>query len=154
MTEIPQKRPSKCYACGEVFRNWGALANHVRFGGRDSCTDEARFWGSVDKTSGKDECWPFLGFIKWDGYGWVRRANKNIAAHRYAWALTHGTIADGKHVLHICDYPRCCNPTHMRLGTHGDNMADMKAKGRHHHGKTPVTDLLHPDRVRPVRRQA
>ena len=37
----------------------------------------------------------------------------------------HGTV-----VMHICDNRICCNPNHLRLGTHDDNMADMAAKGR------------------------
>lgn len=32
--------------------------------------------------------------------------------------------------MHLCDNPRCIEPTHLQLGTHKDNSQDAKKKGR------------------------
>jgi hypothetical protein len=95
----------------------------------DPLRQAALFWQKVD-LSKPNGCWPYLGFRKWDGYGWVHRDGKNMTAHRYAWILKHGKPPEGMHILHICDNPPCCNPAHLRLGTHAENMADCRAKGR------------------------
>ncbi len=39
-------------------------------------------------------------------------------------------------VLHSCDVPCCCNPQHLWLGTHQDNVDDKMRKGRHVAGRT------------------
>lgn len=52
---------------------------------------------------------------------------------RVAWALTHGEPGD-LHVCHKCDNPRCCNPSHLFLGTPGDNARDRDGKGRRRKG--------------------
>lgn len=52
------------------------------------------------------------------------------SAHRVAWIIKNGPIKDGMYVLHKCDSRMCCNPDHLFLGTHQDNMDDMKRKGR------------------------
>ena len=110
-----------------------------------------RFWAKVDK-AGPGGCWLYTGFKKWDGYGWLARSKgegkyRYVTAHRYAWILAHGEPADGLQVLHRCDVPACCNPAHLFLGTHADNMADAHAKGRA--GRKGSN--LWPDRVRPRR---
>lgn len=82
------------------------------------------FWERVRKGDG---CWEWTGFVRKDGYGQFGRSK---AAYRAAWELANGPIPPGAHVLHSCDNRLCVRPDHLRLGTHGDNMADMAARGR------------------------
>lgn len=91
------------------------------------------FWRNVDRR-GPNECWPWLRSTQHSGHGQLsRRINgrkHSARAHRIAWELTNGPIPDGQLVCHRCDNPPCCNPAHLFLGTHDDNMADCKDKGR------------------------
>lgn len=79
---------------------------------------------------------PATGCIEWggcmnkDNYGVLTREGKICYTHRLAWELKRGPIPPGMHVLHRCDNPPCCNPDHLFLGTHLDNMRDRDAKGR------------------------
>ena len=78
----------------------------------------------------EDGCLEYSMSRKPDGYGWLTYNGKNISAHRLAWILCNGSIPTGMHVLHKCDNPPCCNPSHLFLGTQIDNIKDMVSKGR------------------------
>jgi hypothetical protein len=71
-------------------------------------------------------CWFWNGTLS-NGYGKMGRQ----LAHRLSWEAFNGPIPDGLFVLHKCDTPPCVNPDHLFLGTHGDNVRDCLAKGRH-----------------------
>lgn len=81
-------------------------------------------------------CWEWKKRIDGGGYGRLKiqlgtRASFRMdGAHRYAWTIFFGNIPEGMHVLHRCDNRRCCNPDHLFLGSHADNMRDMVSKGR------------------------
>ena len=95
-----------------------------------------RFWSHVDKKE-PDECWLWNTEIK-RSYGWfkitIKGKRHEFIASRVAMFLSGGDIKD-KLVLHSCDTPSCCNPNHLRTGTHQENMNDMKARGRARGGR-------------------
>lgn len=83
-----------------------------------------------------DACWPFVGGGH-NRVGWHRTISSrdssgkkhNYLAHRVAYELFTGPPGD-LFVLHRCDNPVCCNPSHLFLGTQSDNCKDMWGKGR------------------------
>jgi hypothetical protein len=114
-------------------------------------TTEQKFWKKVDRR-GPDECWPWLGCRdkKW-GYGRFTIGGKEIGAHRYSWKLVNGFIEDGLFILHSCDNPPCCNPAHLRPGTHIDNMEDMKSRGRSTVGESNPHAKMTWEKVKEIR---
>lgn len=90
-----------------------------------------RFWKGVPHRE-PDACWLWEKSKNWRGYGQigVARATYRLA-HRVAYELHHGvTLTREQHVLHSCDRPSCVNPSHLRVGTHAENMRDMAERGR------------------------
>jgi len=108
-----------------------------------------RFWPKVAKREPND-CWEWSGARDPNGYGRFYHGRGSYKlSHRVAWELINGVIPGpsgllGMYVLHRCDNPPCCNPGHLFLGTHTDNMADMARKGRHadHRGERSSVSKL------------
>lgn len=84
-----------------------------------------RFWEKVDLDL-SDKCWEWIASRKERGYGKFGI----YVAHRVSWVIHFGEIPDELCVLHKCDNTSCVNPKHLFIGTHADNMLDMKLKGR------------------------
>lgn len=76
-------------------------------------------------------CWLWTGSINNKGYGQFSYGGRCVSAHRLSLELHGQPVAANDNVLHRCDTPCCVNPAHLFTGTHQDNMADMRAKGRH-----------------------
>lgn len=105
-----------------------------------------RFWSKVD-VRGPDECWPWTASCFGDGHGQFGIDYSMAGAHRVAWTLTNGPIPKGEWVLHKCNDPACCNPNHLYLGDHQDNVDDMVRSGvqrgeRHHNAKLIEAEVL------------
>lgn len=75
-------------------------------------------------------CIEWTGYKNPAGYGQVRVNSKSHLVHRLAWVSSGKALPDGMLVCHKCDNPACFNTEHLFVGTHKDNMQDMKAKGR------------------------
>src|ERR1017187_5361843 len=97
-----------------------------------------RFWSHVDRR-GENECWPWRKGVDTHGYGQTSltiNGNRNIfLSHRLVWAFANRREPpSGFLVIHSCvSNRRCCNPAHLRIGTHQDNSNDAKNQG--HNGK-------------------
>lgn len=90
------------------------------------------FWSNVedDITS---SCSLWTGCTRGRGdrkYGKWYDDGKTLIASRVAFELEFGPIPPGENVLHHCDVRLCCLGSHLFLGSHADNAADRKAKGR------------------------
>jgi len=99
---------------------------------------QQKFVAKIDKPSDPDACHLWTGTKNKTGYGMITLGGHTVLAHRVAHALATGDVAADV-VMHACDNPACVNPRHLRSGTHMENMADMKAKGR---GSSPKADHL------------
>jgi len=83
----------------------------------------------TDMLKANGDCLEWTGGCYATGYGRTWAYGKDWKTHRLALHL-EGIDVTGHHVLHSCDNPRCCNPNHLRLGTHQENMRDMVSRGR------------------------
>lgn len=94
--------------------------------------ERRRFWSKVDVRR-PGECWPWEGATQRRNYGafWDSARGALVSAHRKAWELEHGlAVPDDLVVMHRCDSPSCVNPSHLVLGSQGDNVRDCVKKGR------------------------
>lgn len=111
----------------------------VRISRRDiSPIQQANFWKRVTPIR-SGECWLWNGPLTASGYG---KSAGNRMSHRVAYAIVFGEVPEDMCVLHRCDVRRCCNPTHLFLGSLADNMHDRSAKMRQPHGEVTRNSKL------------
>ena len=95
-----------------------------------------RFHSKITRGESPDDCWQWLGDKTGNGYGqlYIRYNRKSYyySAHRVSFVLANGYEPDDM-VLHSCDNRACCNPAHLRAGSHADNMLDRTIRSRGNH---------------------
>lgn len=95
--------------------------------------EKSRFQMKVSSIPTPQGCLEWLGGKDEKGYGQFRFGGNQRRAHRVAYLLYYGADPGPLFIIHTCDNPSCCNPEHLVLGTHSDNMKDRAAKGRANH---------------------
>lgn len=90
------------------------------------------------------------------GYPKLNANKKNMTVSRYIFKMFNPDIeVNGLEVRHICDKPACINPDHLIIGTHLDNMRDMKSRGRSNHpdqkGERHSQSILSVEKVLDIR---
>ena len=105
-------------------------------------TSAERFWRKVGRegpTLAKfpwlGPCWPWTASLDRDGYGRARMGTRVCRASRVAYELATGPVPDDlepDHLCHTldascaggrsCKHRACCNPTHLQLVTHEENL--------------------------------
>lgn len=127
-----QLRDDQNVTIGRPLANGGGLARTVSFY-RTPQQIRADFWARVDVRN-PDQCWEWKKGLKGrarNQYGIVWIDRKSYGTHQVAYTVTKGEVPAGMNVLHTCDNPPCCNPNHLFLGTHKDNIHDCISKGRY-----------------------
>ncbi len=108
------------------------------------------------KTRRERDCLVFTG-KKWLGYGRIWDSTRDGGpldlAHRVVWAHHNGPIPEGMFICHHCDNRACVELSHLFVGTHQDNVADMMSKGRQRRGEWNGGARLTPVQVLAIRRE-
>ena len=139
----------RCYTCGDPIithhghyrakrRGFGFCSQSCAGSHKSASSIESRdtygeLLKKIDRSSGDNGCWPYTGRLSSTGYGVIDINKRPFLAHRLMYMLIHyegEPLPQGKVVCHSCDNPTCCHPDHLWLGTQGDNIRDMYAKGR------------------------
>lgn len=117
---------------------------------------EARIerWTEWEANSG---CRLWFGAVTPKGYGRITLCEGGVmqgtTVHRAVWSDAHGQITSEEFVLHRCDTPACCNLDHLYIGTHADNMADMRRRGRSCRGLKNAHAKLSDEQVEDIRKR-
>jgi HNH endonuclease len=111
--------PRICKGCGEELN-----------GKEKYCSDKCRIYGNIKIN--KNGCWIWQGVTNTSGYGKLgTKKGRHNAAHRFSFKSFNPNIdMKNLYVLHKCHEKLCCNPDHLYLGTHEDNMRDEKERNK------------------------
>lgn len=110
-----------------------------------------RFWAKVDKSGPLHpydptlgNCWMWVGACNQNGVGLFRVGPATVGAPRLALEIKlDGSLHRSLLALHSCDRPPCVNPSHLRAGTHKENVEDCIQRGRFKGGAETYSRRTH-----------
>jgi hypothetical protein len=117
--------------------------------------DLVRFMSGIDKDgpipSHRQDlgpCWKWTKGRNNYGYGVFHFGKSSYLVNRVAMSVFFGVDPEGMLACHHCDNPICANPSHLFLGRHIDNTADMISKGRINPARGDASgSRRHPERL-------
>jgi hypothetical protein len=109
-----------------------------------------RFFDHIGQKT-QNGCIPWMAALDKDGYGGIWSEEGQLVAHRVAYEIAYGNPPKNLLVLHKCDNPSCVNPSHLFLGSHDENMKDMKNKSRQSKGEKQHCAKMTKDKVELIR---
>lgn len=150
-----------CAQCGATFQ---AVPSAVASGsGRlcsRACADAALVVPVLERirrhtdVRGPDDCWPWMAKRHARGYGETTIRRKDVRVTRVLLAARLGRpLAPDEHALHTCSNPPCCNPAHLFVGSHQENMDQRLAEGNYargerHHAVSLTAEIVRAIRIR------
>lgn len=97
-------------------------------------------------TENENGCWECFSHSDKGGnnkdYIAVRAYGRSSYLHRESYRTYNGEIPKGMVIMHTCDNTKCCNPNHLKLGTHKDNVDDKVSKNRQLKGSDVGNSVL------------
>lgn len=90
----------------------------------------------------KSDCWNWTDSTDRKGRATVTVGRCRHKSARVMYVCHYRKPVGNLYVLHTCDNILCINPSHLWLGTHEDNMQDMRNKDRSLRGSKNVKAKL------------
>lgn len=116
---------------------------------KDNLATQYLLWMLAEKTYIKPSgCWYWGGNRNEKGYGLLEVRGVIYRIHRIVYEHCVGEVSESDLVLHHCDNPPCCNPSHLYIGDHRDNILDCVRRNRH------PASILNEEMVREIRNRS
>lgn len=96
-------------------------------------------------------CWIWTGSCNNNGYGIIRDHGPHLI-HRWVWLRLGGVIPEDMELDHLCRVTACCNPQHLEVVTHQENMRrSSNGYGNRTRCRVGLHDITDPVNVRVYR---
>lgn len=92
------------------LRKYGVATDHRLINCRDRSLTQM-LWARIDVRA-PNECWPWRGFIKPNGYGSLNYKGKACQAHRAVYEALISPVPRDLVIDHTCERKDCVNPGH------------------------------------------